>query len=235
MRYTHLIISVRSHASVVLSNTKKHKFKNEKAVPPSQSPQLELLFLRPPRCCAFSGQSIHLENGKARRREMERSTPVRKTHSSTADLLTWSETPPPADPRPDSAARRSHMVSPSHSRDFPYRNAVRLLGFGCFLRFDCWKRNSFSPRVGSALRCSGGRWLKRRSRVSTKGKIDLSLVFDSVCCSFRFWRVDRSLFHSELLFLSVFSLFADSRVSIDVSCSLVWFDAPTWILISFSF
>ncbi|KAG0471189.1 hypothetical protein HPP92_015735 [Vanilla planifolia] len=40
---------------------------------------------------------------------MERSTPVRKTHTSTADLLTWLETPPPADPpAPESAARRSH-------------------------------------------------------------------------------------------------------------------------------
>ncbi|KAH0455605.1 hypothetical protein IEQ34_015637 [Dendrobium chrysotoxum] len=43
---------------------------------------------------------------------MERSTPVRKTHASTADLLTWSETPLPADPpAPDSSARRSHMPS----------------------------------------------------------------------------------------------------------------------------
>ncbi|XP_020700494.1 uncharacterized protein LOC110112569 [Dendrobium catenatum] len=43
---------------------------------------------------------------------MERSTPVRKTHTSTADLLSWSETPPPADPpAPDYSARRSHMPS----------------------------------------------------------------------------------------------------------------------------
>lgn len=43
---------------------------------------------------------------------MERSTPARRTHTSTADLLTWSETPPPADqPAPDSAARRPHKPS----------------------------------------------------------------------------------------------------------------------------
>ncbi|KAJ6841169.1 uncharacterized protein M6B38_307975 [Iris pallida] len=41
---------------------------------------------------------------------MERATPVRKPHTSTSDLLTWSETPlPPADrSAADSSARRSH-------------------------------------------------------------------------------------------------------------------------------
>ncbi|GLT93820.1 hypothetical protein SLE2022_115940 [Rubroshorea leprosula] len=38
---------------------------------------------------------------------MERSTPVRKPHTSTADLLTWSETPPSDSPAPGSAASRS--------------------------------------------------------------------------------------------------------------------------------
>ncbi|PKA60499.1 hypothetical protein AXF42_Ash017905 [Apostasia shenzhenica] len=43
---------------------------------------------------------------------MERSTPVRNPHTSTPDLLTWSETPLPADPpAPDSAARRPHKPS----------------------------------------------------------------------------------------------------------------------------
>ncbi|XP_054788896.1 uncharacterized protein LOC129294494 isoform X1 [Prosopis cineraria] len=41
---------------------------------------------------------------------MERTTPVRKPHSSTADLLTWSETPPSDSPAPGSAAR-SHQPS----------------------------------------------------------------------------------------------------------------------------
>ncbi|KAM1247907.1 hypothetical protein TB2_043918 [Malus domestica] len=36
---------------------------------------------------------------------MERSTPVRKPHTSTADLLTWSETPPADSPLPSSASR----------------------------------------------------------------------------------------------------------------------------------
>ncbi|PON61568.1 N-lysine methyltransferase [Parasponia andersonii] len=38
---------------------------------------------------------------------MERSTPVRKPHTSTADLLTWSETPPADSPAVASAASRS--------------------------------------------------------------------------------------------------------------------------------
>ncbi|KAF4360383.1 hypothetical protein CsatB_008368 [Cannabis sativa] len=38
---------------------------------------------------------------------MERSTPVRKPHTSTADLLTWSETPPAESPAVASAASRS--------------------------------------------------------------------------------------------------------------------------------
>ncbi|CAI9116319.1 OLC1v1017432C4 [Oldenlandia corymbosa var. corymbosa] len=45
---------------------------------------------------------------------MERSTPVRKPHTSTADLLTWSETPPENTPASASAARsatRSHQPS----------------------------------------------------------------------------------------------------------------------------
>lgn len=41
---------------------------------------------------------------------MERNTPVRKPHTSTADLLTWSETPPPDSPAPPSSALRSHQV-----------------------------------------------------------------------------------------------------------------------------
>ncbi|KAJ1386833.1 hypothetical protein SESBI_40455 [Sesbania bispinosa] len=35
---------------------------------------------------------------------MERTTPVRKPHTSTADLLTWSETPPADSPAPPSSA-----------------------------------------------------------------------------------------------------------------------------------
>ncbi|PQM42834.1 uncharacterized protein Pyn_34960 [Prunus yedoensis var. nudiflora] len=45
---------------------------------------------------------------------MERSTPVRKPHTSTADLLTWSETPLTDSPLPSSASRsatRSHQPS----------------------------------------------------------------------------------------------------------------------------
>ncbi|KAI4307379.1 hypothetical protein L6164_030578 [Bauhinia variegata] len=38
---------------------------------------------------------------------MERTTPVRKPYTSTADLLTWSETPPADSPAPGSAASRS--------------------------------------------------------------------------------------------------------------------------------
>ncbi|XP_056158604.1 uncharacterized protein LOC130134864 [Syzygium oleosum] len=43
---------------------------------------------------------------------MERSTPVRKPHTSTSDLLTWSETPPPHDSvAPGSASSRSNARS----------------------------------------------------------------------------------------------------------------------------
>ncbi|ESW08235.1 hypothetical protein PHAVU_009G030300 [Phaseolus vulgaris] len=42
---------------------------------------------------------------------MERTTPVRKPHTSTADLLTWSETPISDSPPPPSSASRSHQPS----------------------------------------------------------------------------------------------------------------------------
>ncbi|KAK4276807.1 hypothetical protein QN277_014914 [Acacia crassicarpa] len=47
---------------------------------------------------------------------MERTTPVRKPHTSTADLLTWSETPPSDSPAPGSAAVRSHQPSDGISK-----------------------------------------------------------------------------------------------------------------------
>ncbi|CAH2067793.1 unnamed protein product [Thlaspi arvense] len=48
---------------------------------------------------------------------MERNTPVRKPHSSTADLLTWSEAPPPETPSSASrSAVRSHQPSDGISK-----------------------------------------------------------------------------------------------------------------------
>ncbi|CAL1390418.1 unnamed protein product [Linum trigynum] len=50
---------------------------------------------------------------------MDRSTPVRKPHTSTADLLTWPETPPPESPSLASAPRsaaRSHQPSDGISK-----------------------------------------------------------------------------------------------------------------------
>ncbi|KAL7595049.1 uncharacterized protein LOC111878285 [Lactuca sativa] len=50
---------------------------------------------------------------------MERNTPVRKPHTSTADLLTWSENPPADSPMTGSAARssaRSHQPSDGISK-----------------------------------------------------------------------------------------------------------------------
>ncbi len=44
------------------------------------------------------------------RERMERNTPVRKPHTSTADLLTWSEVPPSESPVTVSGAR-SHQVT----------------------------------------------------------------------------------------------------------------------------
>ncbi|KAL1344613.1 hypothetical protein HN51_018485 [Arachis hypogaea] len=46
---------------------------------------------------------------------MERSTPVRKPHTSTADLLVWSEIPPADSPAPSSALR-SHQPSDGISK-----------------------------------------------------------------------------------------------------------------------
>lgn len=43
---------------------------------------------------------------------MERSVPVRKPHTSTADLLTWPEAPPADPPAADSGSRRPHQVGP---------------------------------------------------------------------------------------------------------------------------
>ncbi|XP_002531253.2 uncharacterized protein LOC8269056 [Ricinus communis] len=42
---------------------------------------------------------------------MERSTPVRNPHSSTSDLLTWNEAPPPQSPASASTTHRSHQPS----------------------------------------------------------------------------------------------------------------------------
>ncbi|GAB4847285.1 hypothetical protein Ancab_026329 [Ancistrocladus abbreviatus] len=47
---------------------------------------------------------------------MERATPVRKPHTSTADLLTWSETPPPSDPPSNFSGARSHQPSDGISK-----------------------------------------------------------------------------------------------------------------------
>lgn len=41
---------------------------------------------------------------------MQRGTPVRNPHTSTSDLLTWSETPPPESPATASSAARSRQV-----------------------------------------------------------------------------------------------------------------------------
>ncbi|KAK6246073.1 hypothetical protein SCA6_009163 [Theobroma cacao] len=42
---------------------------------------------------------------------MERSTPVRKPHTSTADLLTWSETPHSDSPASATRSTRPHQPS----------------------------------------------------------------------------------------------------------------------------
>ncbi|GAB2290605.1 hypothetical protein Dimus_024887 [Dionaea muscipula] len=44
---------------------------------------------------------------------MERSTPVRKPHTSTADLLTWSEVPPSESPATGSSSRPVRNIQPS--------------------------------------------------------------------------------------------------------------------------
>lgn len=49
---------------------------------------------------------------------MEKSTPVRKPHTSTADLLTWSENPPENSPAPGSAAAAARSSGRSHQVSF---------------------------------------------------------------------------------------------------------------------
>ncbi|KAI4366574.1 hypothetical protein MLD38_022435 [Melastoma candidum] len=53
---------------------------------------------------------------------MERSTPVRKSHTNTSDLLTWSETPPPESPSDASSRPNARPHQPS--------NGVRKVVFG---------------------------------------------------------------------------------------------------------
>ncbi|CAH2076038.1 unnamed protein product, partial [Thlaspi arvense] len=54
------------------------------------------------------------ERDKKKKRKMERNTPVRNPHTSTADLLSWSETPPPE--RSTASAARSHQPSDGISK-----------------------------------------------------------------------------------------------------------------------
>ncbi|KAI4375100.1 hypothetical protein MLD38_013010 [Melastoma candidum] len=53
---------------------------------------------------------------------MERSTPVRKSHTNTSDLLTWSETPPPESPADASSRTNARPHQPS--------DGVRKVVFG---------------------------------------------------------------------------------------------------------
>ncbi|KAL3514122.1 hypothetical protein ACH5RR_026839 [Cinchona calisaya] len=55
---------------------------------------------------------------------MERSTPVRKPHTSTADLLTWSENPPEYSPVPGSGAAAARSSSRSHQPSDGIRKVV---------------------------------------------------------------------------------------------------------------
>lgn len=53
----------------------------------------------------------NLKRGRRSEREMERAVPVRKTHASTAGLLSWSESP-----GPDNAAAAAGAAAPPSSR-----------------------------------------------------------------------------------------------------------------------
>ncbi|KAJ7959023.1 Alpha-ketoglutarate-dependent dioxygenase alkB-like protein 2 [Quillaja saponaria] len=59
---------------------------------------------------------------------MERSTPVRKPHTSTADLLTWSETPPPDSSAEGSAA--GSAASRSAARSHQPSDGISKVVFG---------------------------------------------------------------------------------------------------------
>lgn len=97
--------------------------------------------------------------------KMERSTPVRKPHTSTADLLVWSETPPSDSPAQASATRSSARVQ------------VKLIFFFIFLLFFFFFATSsayflrlsltwcnYSRRMGSVRWFLGVRWRMRKLR-----------------------------------------------------------------------
>lgn len=101
---------------------------------------------------------------------MERSTPVRKPYTSTADLLTWSETPPADSPAPPSSASRSHQVYISHTplSSPMFYTLFFLLGWWVIEKkmffFGGGTRWNFSRRMGSARWCLGVRSPMKRSR-----------------------------------------------------------------------
>ncbi|KAA3466553.1 plant/F14D7-9 protein [Gossypium australe] len=77
------------------------------------------LFLHLEAFLVFLWVVLRVESEKAQTK-MERSTPVRKPHTSTADLLTWSETPPP-----DSSASAARPTRPHQPSD-----GIRKVVFG---------------------------------------------------------------------------------------------------------
>lgn len=90
---------------------------------------------------------------------MERSTPVRKPHTSTADLLVWSETPPSDSPAQASATRPSRTQVGA----FSFFNVLIVFDFQKFVwllpPFPDWLFTSCNGRrlMGSARWCSGVR------------------------------------------------------------------------------
>ncbi|RRT79302.1 hypothetical protein B296_00002985 [Ensete ventricosum] len=78
---------------------------------------------------------------------MDRSPPVRKSHTSTADLLTWSETPPPA--AVDQAVSASRRTLKVNARPSPARKCLLYIEMHTFLKTLVFSRK---PCSSSKLR-----------------------------------------------------------------------------------
>lgn len=89
---------------------------------------------------------------------MERSTPVRKPHTSTADLLTWSETPLPDPAAGNAGTPASRSAARSHQVCFSFCLLGLPFLFGWLSRTSCDSHGVFRLLVlfFSFIQPSGG-------------------------------------------------------------------------------
>ncbi|KAL5982173.1 hypothetical protein ACLOJK_016242 [Asimina triloba] len=135
---------------------------------------------------------------------MERSTPVRKPHTSTADLLTWSENPP-ADSSADASASGSRPAMRSHQ---PSDGISKVLFGGQVTEEEAEslnKRSDLDANLGCTLFTSLECW----------GSRSVCWVPRSLCL--RFVAED----HAKCTFFGLFGEYLSDRV-VDVLSSRVW-------------